>query len=77
MEERGAAVDGNQIKTKDKEVFRCVCCGSVTGCKKGHNGKPDISKCTPECQADFKATRILSKATDEFRESYVRTFGHD
>ncbi|GAH05284.1 unnamed protein product, partial [marine sediment metagenome] len=77
MKERGAAVgEGSQITTRDKEVFRCVCCGSVTGCKKGHDGTPDISKCTPECQADLKATRASSMVTDNYREGYPETFGH-
>ena len=78
MREQGAGIsDEGNIVRKQKKVFRCMCCGSTTGCKgKDYGGEPDTSKCTPECQADFNATRASSRVTDEFRDNYQETFGH-
>lgn len=78
MREQGAGVnEKGQVVTKQKKVFRCMCCGSTTGCKgKDYGGEPDISKCTPECQANFNATRASSRVTDEFRDNYPEIFGH-
>ena len=77
MREQGAGVskDGKKIVTKEKKVFRCMCCGSTTGCKGDYNGEPDISKCTPECQAHTKATRNYNSS--QFVANYSETFGHD
>lgn len=77
MREQGAGVsEKGKVVTKQKKVFRCMCCGSTTGCRGDYGGQPDVSKCTPECQADFKATRASSRVTDSFRENYQGTFGH-
>lgn len=71
MKERGAHVTkDNKVVARDKKVFRCMCCGSTTGCKGDWGGRPDPSNCTPECQADLRATLAGSRVSDAFRENY-------
>lgn len=78
MREKGATLNDNgQIVGKEKKVFRCMCCGSTTGCKGDYGGEPDISKCTPECQAHTKTTIAGRRIGGIYAENYVRIFGHD